>query len=371
MRLQLTAVGLLLMGSVASAGGRVATRVDVYADGLIEVVAPSASVSWESEEFSVEGRYAVDVLSGATQVITADLMTSATTFSETRNQVGLSFSWRPTPGQTLSVYQEFSHQPDYLTNAGGVSFSQDLFGRMSTLAVGYGVSIERMGTVHDPEFAEWTHAHRLDASWTQILGRSTTATVRITGYAAFCGEEVGCLANPYRYVALRSGDVTLQAMRERNPDRLYRGAASLRLSQAIGNSTALHGGYRGYLDSWKVNGHTWDLSVNQQAFKEQLMLTAEGRVATHSATSFFRDDYAVSTAETLMMPEFRSLDRELSGLFTGSVGGRVGWTFYSVGKLATVGINGRLSHHWFLYPNFSELPERNAWLGGGGLDGTF
>ena len=368
MRLQLITATALTIAPMALAGGRVSTRVDVYTDEFIEVVAPSVSGAWETEKVSVEGRYAADILSGATQVLSADLVTSATHFEEVRHQVGLSASWQPKPGQTLSGYQEFSIQPDYLTNAAGLSYSQDLFGRMSTLAVGYGISLERMGMSDNPAFEEWTHAHRLDLSWTQIL---TKTTARLTGYAAFCGEQVGCLANPYRFVAVISDGTTALAVRERNPDRIFRGAGSLRLSQALGRTTAVHAGYRGYLDTWQVHGHTWDLAVNQQLFHEQLMVSVDGRVSTQSAASFFRDDYQYTASNELVTPEYRSLDRELSGLFTGSVGGRLDWTFFSVGKLSTIGLNARLSRHWFLYPNFSELPERSAWLGGGGIDGTF
>lgn len=370
MRMQLTTLAVLFSG-LASAGSTVTARVDGYSDEWVDVVAPAVQGTWETEELRVEGKYVVDIISGATPVMTADLITSATTFAEVRHQGGLGIGWRPRPETLLSGRYGISSEPDFFSQALGVKVAQDLFERMSTLTVGYEARVERVGVVTDPTFAQWGHNHRIDLSWAQILGRRTTATVLGTAAASVCGEALGCLASPYRYVPLLSAGGISTTLPERNPDRLYRGSLGLEMSQAIGPSTALHGGYRFYGDSWKVIGHTGTVRIEQSIAQDQLILGVKGRIAHQSPSSFHRTQYEVSDPYEPTVPAYRTGDRELSGLFSGMVAGRVAWNLFDAGPFVNVGLDARLGHLWFRYPRFPALPQREAWLWGGGFHGAF
>ena len=251
MRLQLTA--LLLLSSAAFAGGEAEMRMDVYTDEFIEVIVPSVQAGWEGEKVKVDARYVVDILSGATQVLNADIVSSATTYNEVRNAGGVGATYQAKKTRAYSVSHDVSHEPDYLTNATTVGWSEELFKRMSVLSTSYGLSLEQQGRSDNPDFSAFAHGHRLDVGWTQILNKKTKGALLLTGNALYCQEDPGCLTNPYRYVAVQSQGQTLLALPEQNPDVLYRLAMGGRLSRAVGATTAVHG-----TSLWAVIMCCWD-----------------------------------------------------------------------------------------------------------------
>ena len=126
--------GALAVSSVATAGdSQVATRVDVYEDGWMLIVVPSVLGVVETDNTTVRGTYALDVLSGATQAIPADTLTSATWYKERRHQAGLSLEAHPQETWGVGVGGTVSLEPDYHTRAVNFSGRTDLFDRMSTL----------------------------------------------------------------------------------------------------------------------------------------------------------------------------------------------------------------------------------------------
>ncbi len=370
MRLQLIAAAFACTVSLAAnAGGKASTRLDVYSDDNMDVIVPAVLGGWEEENWAVEGRYLADVISGATQVWTPDLISSATTFSEVRHSGGVAGTYKPAAEHAVTVGYDASLEPDYRTHAGSASYRVELFERSSTLSVGYGLSAETLGQVSDDTLAERTTTHRLDLGWDQIMGPSTAGALLLTGVASKCGREHGCLANPYRFVAVSMKDDAKLAVPERNPDSLYRTAIGGRLSQAVGKTAALHGGYRFYLDSWQVTGHTLDVGTKLMTLEDRLLLGLRTRLSTQTAASFFRGTYG--GGHDFIVPVYRTADRELSGLRMFELAGRAGWTFQGVGPLDTLKISARLGRAWYRYPESPALPRRGAWLGGGGFDSTF
>lgn len=367
MRLQLTA--LFLASSVAFAGGEASTRIEVYSDGLIQVVVPAVQVGWEGKKVAVEGTMVADVLSGATQVLVADVVSSATTFSEVRKAGGISVTYAAKPTRTYSVSHQLSHEPDYLTNATSIGFSEELFKRMSKLSLSYGLSLEKQGRADDDAFSAFAHGHRLDVGWDQILNKRTKATLLVTANALYCEEKPGCLANPYRYVAVSTPDGTMLALPEKNPAQLFRFAVGTRVARALGPTTAIHGSYRYYADTWKVSGHTAELSAKQSLGRDHVLLGLRVRGVVQSGASFYRDSY-LTAEDVFALPGFRTGDRELAGLVSLQLGGGLAYTWFGVGPLEDLTVSARLSHTGYRYRDFSELPSRSAWVGGGGLHGS-
>jgi len=300
----------------------------------------------------------------------ADTITSATTWKEQRHQGDAGAEYSPTGIWGIRARYALSHEPDYLTNTASLGFRQDLFERMSTVSADYRLSIEEMGMSTDPDFGERTVLQGLDLSWRQILDRHTVATVLLSGEYSQCGETVGCVANPYRFVGLQDSSTTVLAIHERNPETLLRGAAGTRLSRALGQAAAVHGSYRFYADSWLVTGHTAQLEGAASLLDERLMLRSDARASTQGAASFYRDSYQSDLA-TLTVPTYRTNDRELSGLLSLRAGGSAEWSWYDVGQLMRLAVDARLARAWYRYPNYPELPQRNAWIAGGGMHAEF
>jgi len=373
LRLYLTIA--LAWPAVASAGGEVSTRVDVYDDGWMHVVVPAASATVSSEDLTVSAGYAVDMLTGATQAIPSDTLTSATWYTERRHQFNGSFESHPDKTWGLGAFGFWSREPDYRVASGGVSGRAELFDRMSTVTGRYGYSNELVRRHDVPAPVEGRSSHQVDLSWTQIVSRRATLSFLATAGLVRCGPTLGCAANPYRFVALRLDETRVVAVPEHNPAALERLALAVRGSIAVDASTAVRGGYRLYADTWRVVGHTLDLSVAHLLINDHLSVEAVGRGSAQSAAAFYQDVYALdgpadAGVTGVSIPYFRTADRELAGLESLRLGGRVGWTFDNVGPFLTVEVAGRAFRTFYRYPKFSDLPRRNMWLAGVGLEAS-
>lgn len=381
MRVQLTAwalaLGASLVGQPAVAQDRLeaATRVDVYADEWITVVSPATRVVGRpTESVEVEMRYSADVVSGATHAYTVDAVTSATLFSEERHQVVASGALEVAPTWWLGASYTGSLEPDAVAHVPGLSMSGEVLDRMVRIRGSYRLELADLGLVTDEQFSQRSATHILEAQWTHILDARTVLALLVSGDLAVCDELTGCHSSPYRYVPVvvdgGTPGTTQVAVRERHPDARLRGAAAARISHHIGDGWAAHGGYRFYGDSWEVIGHTFDAALAKELLGGDLLLRLDGRVTWHSAAAFFRPTYATA-ATSARIPAYRTGDREMSGLVDGTVGLRAEWALGQLGPLSQLRISGRVARLWYRYPRFEALPERNAWLIGGGAHAIF
>ena len=354
--------------------GDASARVDVYRDPNLLVIAPAIHMSLEPvERLDLDVNYGVQFVSGATPALvadTADVVSSATPFVEQRHSADLSATGEVRDKLLLGGSYFLSVERDFMAHGLGVSLSGDAFKSMATLAAAYNVSVQRAWTATDEAISEMAVEQNVDLSWVQILSKSTRLTALGSVQLSLCGDVLGCHANPYRYVAMLADDDVLFALREHHPENRVRSSAALRLSQSLHRNVALHMGYRFYGDSWKVTGHTGDLALAVAFFDQRLILRGEGRGSWQGAASFYRDEYVVDPA-TPSRHSYYTADRELSGLWDISAGLRLSFASYGVGPFRVLDARLRLAHTWFRYPNYSEMPKRNAWLFGGGVQGEF
>ncbi|MFZ5480934.1 MAG: DUF3570 domain-containing protein [Myxococcota bacterium] len=355
MWLQLTAAGAAEPLTLTDASA----RVDSYADEDISTVGPGARVVAGADAWTVGASWSADFVSGATPVIRSDVVSSATTFSDVRNAPGVDVALSPTGTWSARASWSASLERDFVAHVAGVGASTDAFGRMVTLRADYRARFETTGRADDASYAERATGHALDLGWVQILGRTTSMSVLATGQWDQCSDALGCQANPYRLL-LVDGVV----LAERHPAERARLAAALRLSQAVGERSAAHGGYRYYTDAWGVAGHTADLALVRALLADRLQLRATGRWSTQSAASFWRATYAGA-------PAWRTADRELEALSSWGAGAAADWSFYAAGPFARFGVGARLDRLWYRYPDDPYVSSRAAWLFGGGLDADF
>lgn len=367
MRLQLIGLGAILLSVRGFAADGVAARVDVYTDEWITAVSPSTrGATSPADGVTVEAKYALDAVSGATQVLTVDAVSAATGFYEVRHEAHAGVQVAPSATWSFGADYQLSAEPDYVTHVAGASASAELLDRHATATLAYHVGFESAGRTTDA-FRERTTSHALDASWQHVLDRRTTLTALATGQVARCGPVFGCAASPYRYVAVGQGGAPLFAVPERHPDLRARGAGALRIARHLGGGRALHAGYRFAGDSWAVIGHTADAALAQSFGGDAVVLRLDGRFTWQGAASFYRDTYATAPDA----PRWRTADRELSGLWDAMAGARAEWAATGPGPIWRTRLNMRVARLWYRYPAFSELPERNAWLLGGGLDASW
>jgi hypothetical protein len=344
------------------------SRVDIYVDDWIEVVSPSVTGAIILGETSrMDMGYAVDIISGATPTLDVDLVSSATTFEEVRHQGDLSVTTAPDPAWSATATYSGSFEDDYRSNVGGLSANIDLFDRMATLGASYSVGFDRFGTTSGEAIEGAALTNSAKFSWTHILGPNTKGTVSLASDYSACEESLGCHSNPYRYV-LVDYYAGMFSMREKHPETRLRGATAVRLSRAIGMHTAIHTGYRYYRDNWEIEGHTTNLTLARSLAEERFVVRADGRASWQSPASFYRDLYE---GGELQVPDYRSADPELAGQSNLMLKGRAEWTWFGVGPLLKLSIDGRVARLWYRYEELESLPERDAWVIGGGVNGSY
>ncbi len=359
-------LSLLAVPTSAPAQDRAGGRVDVYADGDIVVVAPSARVTAEAtDRIELSVGWMANVLSGATPLITADAVSSATTFSDVRHAVDVSLAGQIDPLTVLRGSARFSLEADYAVATGSIGVEREVGRRRAVLSASYATLMDEAWTSLHDGTRQRSLSHRIDGGLTIILGRTTRLRLNVSALLHACESLLGCQTNTYRYVPIKTAASGLIALRETHPDRRARLAASLRLSQALGRHVALHGSYRFYADTWRVTGHTADLSAHVGLASERLLFRATGRMSRQTAASFHRVSYV---EDEQGLPRYRTADRELAGLWSWRIGGRVEWAALALGPLLRASWNARVEHTWYRYPTLGPARRRDAWVFGGGFD---
>ncbi len=363
MRLQLIALTIpLLLGAAPSWEA----RTDIYADQDLVVVSPSAAVSAElPRTMTLDGSYAVHVVSGATPLLRPDGMTGATEFTESRHVVDLGLSGRAGPVR-LGGRWSGGFEPDFQQQGLGLSASADLTAAVS-LSASYRVSLERQ--LVEPGGHRWQRGqgHTLDLAVDTFVDPRTRLRALLTAHISACGEELGCHASPYRFVPVAVPDGHAM-LRERHPSLRPRLAVAGRISRSLRSDLALHAGYRFYGDGWGVLAHTGDVELATELLDEALILRAEARVTGQSPARFYRSDYEATDE----LPRHVSGDRELAGLWNALLGVRLeGNLFAARGPWRRLSGSVRLAHAWYHYPDYPAAPFRSAWLIGLGLDAGF
>ncbi|MBM4364725.1 MAG: DUF3570 domain-containing protein [Deltaproteobacteria bacterium] len=334
-------------------------QFNVYTDEGITAWAPSARARVGAGKVTVGALWTADFVSGATPVIATDAVTSATPFSETRNGGTVDVEWAPSKAWSYTAALTGSTESDHQVVLGSAGAATALNEDSTRLNAGASVGWVQDGTRADPDLAGTSIDTALDLGYTQILGPTTTAALRVTGGYASCDPAFGCFASAYRYVP--QGSVFLP---ERHPGTRAKSAASGSISQALGNDYAVHAYYRYYADTWQVSGHTGTLALAGAFFEGRGHLRVEGRGVVQSPASFWADGYAGPS-------EYRTADRELSGFTEWKAGLRARWNFFGLFKTQKVALDAHLARLWFEYPNYAALPERNGWIVGGGFDAVW
>ena len=296
---------------------------------------------------SLDVAYAADIVSGATaSVYQVDTTTTATPFSDVRNEGTVSLGFRGRRSR-LTFSGTFGTERDYLSRQLGASASVDLPGRNTTVGLAYthgfdqvcnkdnGMAspLEARALVGDdpcekpnvvtgtdtPGMTRWESLtiNTAQASITQNL--SPTMNMQV----ALFGQIVeGFQSNPYRRVRIGPN-----APQEHVPDTRARWSLSARLNRYLPKlHAAAHFDARFYNDTWGIIGGNASLAYSQYIGKS-LLVRFHARVYQQTAATFFKDAFFYETESTA--GEYFTGDRELSPVRNASFGAKL--TLITVG----------------------------------------
>lgn len=320
---------------------RVAGDLSGYSDtNSVAVYTPALNASLVSPTagWNVGGNFLVDAVSAASP----DLVSSASPpFEEYRYAGGLTGGYKPgLYGGQASV--SFSSSPDYVSYTAGGRLTADLNDKLITPTLGYSYSRDEIGRgphnyLHDfNPLKGLLNTHEFELGVTFVM--SPTSVLLVGGTVSI---ERGDQSQPYRYVPMFDPDnvapfvpngATVDLVNrtrlpvrplEQLPTERDRYAAGARFNKRLGNAT-LRLEERLYIDSWGLKASSTD-GRYMVDLSRHLRVWPHARLHAQSGTNFYQLAYSaiLDPNGEIILPTYRTGDRELSPLLTATAGGGV------------------------------------------------
>lgn len=341
---------LLAMASIAFAGVLPDDRADVlyhlYDGGGVEIDGPSILVRKKAgKSISFVGNYYVDMVSSAS----IDVITTASPYTEERKQWSLGMDYLR--GNTsMRINYVSSEESDYDAETISFAVSQEMFGDMTTLTLGYTLGDDLVRRSDDPLFQRNLDKQSYSIGITQILTKNLISTLIFETIT-----DEGYLNNPYRSVRYFDAGSALGYSYEPElyPNTRTSNALAVRARYFLPYRAAIEGEYRFFTDTWDIEGHTVSLSYIHPW--RDFTFTGKFRYHDQTGAHFYSDLFSGSEATN-----FRGRDKELSPLTSYTFGIKAAYEFFSDdgkdwGFLKKATVTASIDMLQIDYDDFSDL----------------
>lgn len=345
-----TVLGLATTASVAAVLPE--DRADIlyhsYEGGGVEITGPSILVRKQLDDrYSFYGNYYVDTISSAS----IDVVATASPYNEERTEykVGMDYLRDKV---TLSTSYTFSEENDFTAQSMHFDVSQEIFGGLTTVSLGYSYGWDEVGKSTDASFSKDVDRHNYRLNVSQVI---TKNLILEAGVETISDE--GFLNNPYRQV--RYFDATaargFSYEPEVYPNTRTSTAVAFRAKYYLPYRAAVHYQYRFFDDTWGINGKTVEIGYTHP-FKDRWIFDITLRGYDQTAADFYKDIFSGPGAQN-----FLARDKELSTFTTVSAGFGVSYKFTkgSWGFIDRGTFNFSYTNMSFEYDDFRNV------LGGG------
>jgi|HubBroStandDraft_1064217.scaffolds.fasta_scaffold01636_5 hypothetical protein len=347
-------VAALLLMSAGSAGVLPDDRADLfysrYSGGGMDITGTSVLARKKiTEDLAVEFNYFVDQVSGAS----IDVLSQASVIKDERKQATGTVEYvHDKTTYTLSYIN--SRERDYISNTTHFSLSQDMFGDLTTLTLGFSRTRDEVGenngTAETPIVAWLGHAdtRSYDAGLAQILTKNLIAGVNLEVIT-----DAGYLANPYR--SIRYLDPTnpkgYSLASQVYPDTRTSTAVQTQAKYYLPYRAALTGSYRFYRDTWGVIGNTYEVDYTHP-IRNLWILEGRLRYYKQGSAVFYSDLFPYADSQNFM-----ARDQDLAAQDNTTIGAKATYAFLPDGwkmfKRGTVTFD--VSRIQFKYLDFRNI----------------
>ncbi len=339
---QLLSRATALLGSLlAATSGRAADLPEDTAEALIHSYS-GGGVSASGPAFLVRKRLADKVSLTASYYIDAvtnasiDVVTTASPYKESRTEygVGADYIYRDSK---LSLNASTSKEPDYTANRLGLDISQETFGGMTTVSVGFTRGDDQIGKTNAPEFSQGATHWQYRVGATQILSPRWIMSANAEALS-----DDGFLGSPYRIARVFGA-----AVPERTPTTRSARALKFRLLGDLGARDAIHLDYRYYADTWDIKAHTGEAGYSRH-FGSQWLADATVRTYKQDRALFYSDNAQTETT-------YVSRNRQLSTFNSVGLGAKLAYTLQKRSRFNEVKLNGAVETTRFDFSDFTDL----------------
>lgn len=345
-------IALLIAAQAANAAVLPEDRADAlyhyYDGGGVEISGPSLLVRKQvRENVSIYGNYYVDSITSAS--IDVQVLTAASEYEEERTETSFGIDYL-VGDAILSFAVGNSEENDYSADTLNFGISQDVFGGLTTVSMGYtrGSDVVGQNGAGNESFAEDVDRRKYRLGVSQVLSKNLLMSL---SYEAITDE--GYLNNPYRaYRHLDPSNPSVYLFKQEiYPRTRSSNAVALRGRYHMPYRAAIHGGYRFFTDTWGIDAHTIELGYTHP-FRQAWLFDFGYRYYTQTQADFYADLFPFENAQN-----FLARDKELSTFISHSLHFGVkydflegGWSFLDKGS-----VNLFYNHILFDYENFTDL----------------
>jgi len=312
---------------------RADTMFHLYDGGGVTALGPAVLIRKSLlDRFSLSGSYYVDMVSNAS----IDVVTTASPYHETRREAALGVDY-VYHDSLISLSGTHSKEPDYSADSAGLDISQDVFGGMTTVSVGYTRGWDTVGKHGSPSFSAPANHWQYRLGVTQILTSRWLMSLNLESIS-----DDGYLQSPYRVARLFGA-----AVPERDPSTRTSRAALLRVAGDVGSHSAVHVQYRYFWDTWGITAHTAELGYARH-FGDRWLAEGTVRYYRQSHALFYSNDFTSDMT-------FMSRNRQLSTFWDAGPGVKAS---YSAGRVASrFDIKVTAGYQWlrFQYRDFTDI----------------
>lgn len=330
--LALVAAAALALPSISSAGVLPDDRADAlyhrYEGGGVTIQGPSVLVRKKmAEKYAISANYYQDMITSASIDVE---VSGASEYKEERDQYSLGLEYLRGK-TTYNLGFSDSEENDYDAQTASFGITQDLFGDLTTISMGFSRGFDTVRNATDPLFEEDIDRWSYRVGVAQILTKSLITSLNLEVIT-----DEGFLNNPYRsYRYFNPTDARLFALaQEVYPRTRTSNAVALNARYFLPYRAAVYGGYRFFTDTWGIRADTFELGY-VQPIRQQWTLEARVRYYQQDHADFYADIF-----ERPNQQNFLARDKELSTF--NSVALRIGasyefassgWRFIKKGSL--------------------------------------
>jgi hypothetical protein len=330
-------LALVLLPVASFAGVLADDRADAlyhrYEGGGVTIHGPSVLVRKKfAEKYAISANYYQDMVTSASIDVE---VSGASEYHEERDQwsLGLEYLRGKT---TYNLGYTNSKENDYQAETTTFGISQDLFGDLTTISMGFSRGkdvVRRRDAITDridPNFKEPIDRWSYRVGVSQILTKALISSLQLEVIT-----DEGFLNNPYRsYRFVNPVDDRLFALApEQYPRTRTSNAVALNARYYLPYRAAVHGGYRFFTDTWGIGANTFEAGythpMGQWTFDVGYRFYSQGH-ADFYRDLFDRPDQQNFLARDKELSTFKSQALSLGATYQFAPNG---WRFVKKGTL--------------------------------------
>ena len=333
--------GALAAGSVQAVDlpeDRAETMYHLYDGGGVIAQGPAVLVRKSMlDRVALSGTYYVDAVSNAS----IDVVTTASKYKETRDQADLGLDY-VVRDSLIHVSTSRSVEPDYQASGLNFDLTQDVFGGMTTVVLGYSRAHDKVGQHGTPGWIDTARHWQYRLGVTQILTPRWTASANLEAI-----DDDGYLGSPYRLARVFGTFVHENDPRTRESKALKLSTTGDITGEGAASRSAVNAEYRYYWDTWGIRGHTLQLGYNRYLAPGWLF---EGFMR------YYRQEHALFYSDNA--PEqtlYVTRNRELSTMHDFGPGATVSYSLKSVPGKYEVKLSATYQFIDFHYADYTDV----------------